>query len=705
MTSNPRDINIAGRDNIIHNYYQNDKLKYFITRKDSTPLMTKFLKFYKMFINKHMLDSRFSYFDFKYEELVEAVGQFDKVEHQENNIQFFLDDGYKSIIHCIVEVFKPISEYSFNNEKLIYVGDGVKCGITLKNGNVTIFQVEDFKSYDELEVFNAYTIKLKTTIEKYLGCALKTGNFFNFSKVLIERLENERQPFETQMNLSRKFIPQLIEPLYGNDSRVGIREIIQNAIDAEVASDIDKPIEINVRDTKGDRILEVRDYGIGMSSEEIANLYLTIGISSKSEGKNFIGKYGIGSLAFSLLGREVTVTTKNDTFGIVYTFSYTTESLDDFDNKIIVEIGNEKFQTGTSVKVKLNSNLQKLNPKDLRDRLEIMRTFRFSPIELEYKHFVNKEIVFNEYLSQKPKPLLLSVDSNPSIKYSLRDNNSTQTLYYIDGVKMARLKGNLNIENTFFSTGRPEFILVESKDFPINLARDNFISRSSTDEIRKQIQTDWMKKRGSYLKTYIENLSDNFPIIIDNLLSKRVPTIQDKDFYGIYNGKLTSFPNTKKVIAFTFLSRKNLRKLQHHKRINSIIKMLSERYTVICLDWTYFQHHNNIDKDFIENKNTFFILSDLINTKNFRKLKRVSRKVSSIINLSLHSNLTENNLQEEDIKLIKEFFKIFKEFTNEMQVFCGIYDIENIEDSCFFQDVNSTVEKELLADIDVIRKK
>lgn len=134
----------------------------------------------------------------------------------------------------------------------------------------------------------------------------------------------------------------LIQPLYGDRPTVGIRELLQNAVDAclelrdyieqhpEVPQseynqqDADVTITLEKR-TDGTKWIKVADKGIGMSVNTILNYFLKAGASFRSSnawrrqhenehGQPRVirsGRFGIGVLAGFLLGDEIHVTTRH----------------------------------------------------------------------------------------------------------------------------------------------------------------------------------------------------------------------------------------------------------------------------------------------------------------------------------------------------------------------------------------------------------
>lgn len=136
----------------------------------------------------------------------------------------------------------------------------------------------------------------------------------------------------------------LITPLYGDRPEVGIRELLQNAVDAcrELQDHLSKNPQlsgIDLPEQDGDVVIElhekedqtfwitVSDRGIGMAVDTILNYFLKAGASFRNSfawrkqhedehGETRVlrsGRFGIGVLAGFLLGREIQVTTRHVT--------------------------------------------------------------------------------------------------------------------------------------------------------------------------------------------------------------------------------------------------------------------------------------------------------------------------------------------------------------------------------------------------------
>lgn len=129
----------------------------------------------------------------------------------------------------------------------------------------------------------------------------------------------------------------LIAPLYGDKPEIGIRELVQNAVDACLERDdivsknniifknpenYDVCVSVIEHDNYGEVIVE--DYGVGMTLDIVENYFLNIGASFRNSDRwkkahetdgdsdiNRTGRFGIGLLAAYLLGDELEVETRN----------------------------------------------------------------------------------------------------------------------------------------------------------------------------------------------------------------------------------------------------------------------------------------------------------------------------------------------------------------------------------------------------------
>jgi molecular chaperone HtpG len=170
----------------------------------------------------------------------------------------------------------------------------------------------------------------------------------------------------------------LAEPLYGDDPTFGVRELIQNAVDAclelrNLPVSIKRSVEMEgrpdirvslSRDTEGQSSLIVDDRGIGMSPATLRNYFLRAGASYRksTEWKKIheddaghsrvlrSGRFGIGVLAAFILGDEIHVCTRHAhaTRGLEFQATLETEP---------IELRHVDCSIGTTVTIKLHQSM------------------------------------------------------------------------------------------------------------------------------------------------------------------------------------------------------------------------------------------------------------------------------------------------------------------------------------------------------------
>ncbi len=168
---------------------------------------------------------------------------------------------------------------------------------------------------DEIKVFKEYYEQLD---DDKFKCNLS-------SQVVTNIRTNGFKVSDYLLSLDFQSITELLmgENIYG-DRRLGLREIIQNSIDAcLVRKEIEKhdpeykPI-VSIQINSNENTFSISDNGIGMSENIIKNYFLNIGKSfyksdlfKLSDYKyNPIGSFGIGFLACFMLSEDVTILTR-----------------------------------------------------------------------------------------------------------------------------------------------------------------------------------------------------------------------------------------------------------------------------------------------------------------------------------------------------------------------------------------------------------
>ena len=91
-----------------------------------------------------------------------------------------------------------------------------------------------------------------------------------------------------------KMFKILSDSLYSDKVMAVIRELSTNANDAHIAAGNRNPFKVTLP-TQTNPNFTVRDYGTGLSQEDMEELYTTYGASNKNDSNDFTGCLGLGS--------------------------------------------------------------------------------------------------------------------------------------------------------------------------------------------------------------------------------------------------------------------------------------------------------------------------------------------------------------------------------------------------------------------------
>ena len=227
----------------------------------------------------------------------------------------------------------------------------------------------------------------------------------------------------------------LVGPLYDNQLGIGIRELVQNAVDAvrELHDLIENQYDLGKLDTykqKSDVLVRfecddegvpvevsVTDKGIGMTPDVVQEYFLKAGASFRrsdawrksfedTDGRSRIlrtGRFGVGALAAFLLGDEIEVSTRHATLskkqGIKFKASVDSDA---------IEIVKADCPVGTQIKIQIPKRLQEdfsyLVPDNWTKKITFAdrcaHFFLKKPsVKIEFSH-LKKDYPYAQYLPQ-----------------------------------------------------------------------------------------------------------------------------------------------------------------------------------------------------------------------------------------------------------------------------------------------------------------
>lgn len=305
--------------------------------------------------------------------VVIRIADYIQIDHTRVN-KFLLKMKYFSSPISIREHNAHLSVSSLNFEQpdseKIYVNcnpENSELYVKVKD-LITDIQSEFDKSWATMGEIYGFIPKDRPSIKfRRISSNLESTTFLSSLRYLPERVS-----FKVNNNLSKL----LVAPLYGDNPTFGVRELLQNAIDAckerkhfEYFSEnysYNPKITISIKQINEEySTFKICDNGKGMSEFEIINYFLNVGASFRKslewkklfvsdEGKTQVqrnGKFGIGVLASFLLGEQIEVKTTH--FQLGWTYSFKAEIETEFIN--IVKERDGQIEGGTTITIQVSN--------------------------------------------------------------------------------------------------------------------------------------------------------------------------------------------------------------------------------------------------------------------------------------------------------------------------------------------------------------
>jgi len=131
-----------------------------------------------------------------------------------------------------------------------------------------------------------------------------------------------------------------------------LREYISNAVDSMKESGSDKPVEVTIP-TAFSPIIKIQDFGLGMSAEDVENIYSKFLASTKREDNNNIGGKGIGGKSALAISDQFTVSAVKDGLRSVFVVSRVNGGLD---YKFVIENAPCDDRNGVTVSIPVSES-------------------------------------------------------------------------------------------------------------------------------------------------------------------------------------------------------------------------------------------------------------------------------------------------------------------------------------------------------------
>ena len=144
-----------------------------------------------------------------------------------------------------------------------------------------------------------------------------------------------------------RYVASLLRNNYSNTQLAVIREISANALDANLEAKSNRKIESTLP-SKLNTNFCVRDFGGGLSQEDVFGLYSKYGKSTKRTSNNYIGAFGIGKFAPLSYGDNFTCVSYHGGVKTSYNIF-----VDEHDDTKIVQLHEEPTSEPTGLEIQV----------------------------------------------------------------------------------------------------------------------------------------------------------------------------------------------------------------------------------------------------------------------------------------------------------------------------------------------------------------
>jgi hypothetical protein len=234
---------------------------------------------------------------------------------------------------------------------------------------------------------------------------------------------------EFRIRNSAKAFNILSSGLYANKIRAIVRELSCNAVDSHTAAGKqDTPFDVHLPNSL-EPWFSIRDYGTGLSHDQVTNIYTTYFESTKTASNEFIGALGLGSKSPFSYTDNFTVTAIKDGVKGIYT-AFINES----GVPSIAKMMDEQITEPAGVEVRFAVEERYDFDKFRQEARFVYEYFKLRPVVSGYADFKFKEPEYKEK------------DIIPGVHYSSEGNNRSYAI-------MGNIKYPIEVPNAEKSLG------------------------------------------------------------------------------------------------------------------------------------------------------------------------------------------------------------------------------------------------------------
>ena len=291
-----------------------------------------------------------------------------------------------------------------------------------------------------------------------------------------------------------RYVASLLRNNYSNTRLAVVREISANALDANLEANVSRPIEVKLP-TSMNPSFEVRDFGGGLSKEDVFGLYSKYGKSTKRTSNDYIGAFGIGKFAPLSYGDNFTCVSYHGGKKTSYNIF-----VDELDDTKIVELFSEPSNepTGLSIAVAVSDG-------DINDFKDIcQKFFKFFSKE-DMPKFIGAE---EDFIKENK----ITLESKDDSWFFLGEESS---MYRYGGYHSHIIMGRVAYPLNSQALNVKKFVTDDRKQNVINhlISSQSFYLRLPLGSVRLHHSRESLE----YNKTTQQKIIDSLLVVVDQI--------------------------------------------------------------------------------------------------------------------------------------------------------------------------------------------
>ena len=349
------------------------------------------------------------------------------------------------------------------------------------------------------------------------------------------KTEKVEMTLNTDSELAQGMLIQRLTELYEDPIEASVRETISNAIDAVSVAHSGKRPEVKIYTPSGlNPVLVIKDNGVGMTYNDLVEVYAKYGASTKADDLNQIGAYGLGAKAPLSYGNEFTVTSIKDNFKT--TILVAREEMTNYIK--VVDSAETSEPSGTTVSIPLNNS-------DVDRFKENVERYKQTPLDKDIDLYINDELVnAHQYKLLSDNVLIYNGAEKVTGRVWLDKENIVQLL---SSVSIERLKNSLkyviggwkynspNTRNHYYSSNYGIVVELKAGIVGFNSSRDAILHNDRYEDL-EELMVNYISSDDfvTDVTEVVNSLElDEFKDIVSKLIS------QNRNMIKVENGKIT----------------------------------------------------------------------------------------------------------------------------------------------------------------------